>query len=109
MPAPAIHLLRKHRPGGQGASVGVERERLVPIMQNENRVRGETLDDLQEGGCLLGASRHFLHPSPLGAVLRVPQEIRDWCRDVAEVWDEPPKVPRKAKEAPHFSHVGRNC
>ena len=54
MPAPAIHLLRKHLPSGQGASVDVERERLVPVRQNENRVRGETLDDLQEGGCLLG-------------------------------------------------------
>ena len=54
MPAPAIHLLRKHLPNGQGTSVDVERERLVPVRQNENRVRGETLDDLQEGGCLLG-------------------------------------------------------
>ena len=54
MPAPAIHLLRKHLPSCQGASVDVERERLVPVRQNKNRVRGETLDDLQEGGCLLG-------------------------------------------------------
>ena len=54
MPSPAIQLLRKHLPSGQGGSVDVERERLVPVRQNENRVRGETLDDLQEGGCLLG-------------------------------------------------------
>ena len=54
LPAPAIHLLRKYRPSGQGASIDVERERLVPVRQNEIRVRGETLDDLQEDGCLLG-------------------------------------------------------
>ena len=56
MPAPAIHLLREHIPSGQGASVDVERERLVPVRQNENRVLGETLDDLQEGRLVFGRS-----------------------------------------------------
>ena len=59
MPAPAIHLLRKHRPSGQGASVGVERERLVPVRQNENRVRGETLDDIQKAVVCWGPQGTF--------------------------------------------------